>query len=109
MTDANKAESNDEMNEEDIAKAQAERSEKSNRAQLAEMLERMTPEEIFNMYDKDGSGGIDYEEFVEMLPQIGVKMGEAKALKFYRMCDRDGSGEIDVSDLKPIFVNQTTT
>jgi Ca2+-binding EF-hand superfamily protein len=90
----------DAMNEEDIAKAKAERSEKSNRAQLAELLERMTPEDIFNMYDKDGSGGIDYEEFVEMLPQIGVKMGEAKALKFYRMCDRDGSGEIDVEEFK---------
>ena len=100
MSDNDETKSNVSMSEEEIAKAKAERSEKSNRAQLAEMLERMTPEEIFNMYDKDSSGGIDYEEFVEMLPQIGVKMGEAKALKFYRMCDRDGSGEIDVEEFK---------
>ena len=92
--------SDEEMTEDEIAAAKAQRSEKSNRAQLAEMLERMTPQEIFNIYDKDGSGDIDYEEFVEMLPQIGITMGEAKALKFFRMCDRDGGGGIDLEEFK---------
>ena len=86
------SESEQEMTEEEIAAAAAQRSEKSNRAQLSEMLERMTPQEIFNLYDKDGSGGIDYEEFTEMLPQIGIKMGEAKALKF-----SDGTMKVDLT------------
>ena len=85
----------DEMTDEQLAEAQKTRAEKSNRAQLAELLERKTVKELFDLYDKDKSGFIDYEEFSEMLPQIGQKMGEAKALKFFRMCDRDGSGEID--------------
>jgi Ca2+-binding EF-hand superfamily protein len=98
-TDDN-SDSEEEMTEEEIRKAQAQRSEKSNRAQLSELLDRMTPEDIFNLYDKDGSGDIDYEEFTEMLPQIGIQMGEAKALKFFRMCDRDGGGGIDLEEFK---------
>eukprot|EP00946_MAST-07B_sp_MAST-7B-sp1_P003074 g3074.t1 len=85
----------DEMDEDQLAEAQKARADKSNRAKLTELLERMTVKELFDLYDKDKSGFIDYEEFSEMLPQIGQNLGEAKALKFFRMCDRDGSGEID--------------
>ena len=41
------------------------------------------------------SGAIDFEEFSKMLPQIGIHIPEAQALKFFASCDTDGSGAID--------------
>ena len=35
-----------------------------------------------------------------MLPQLGVQMNEAKALKYFNMCDTDGGGDIDLDEFK---------
>ena len=64
------------MTDEQLAEAKKARAEKSNRAQLAELLERMTVKELFDLYDKDKSGYIDYEEFSEMLPQSALPTSE---------------------------------
>jgi Ca2+-binding EF-hand superfamily protein len=63
-------------------------------------LQKETPEGIFERFDKDGSGFIDYDEFVQMLPHLKIQMCEAKALKYFRVCDSDGSGEIDIDEFK---------
>lgn len=58
-------------------------------------LTKKSPDEIFDEFDEDGSGFMDYDEFAAMLPALGIKMTDAKALKYFRVCDADGSGEID--------------
>ena len=63
-------------------------------------LMKEKPDDVFKRFDKDESGFIDYDEFVQMLPELGIKMTEAKALKYFRVCDSDGSGEIDVDEFK---------
>ena len=39
----------------------------------------LTPAQVFARYDADGSGAIDMEEFVVMLPHLGILVNEAKA------------------------------
>jgi hypothetical protein len=34
------------------------------------------------------------------LPFLGVKIPDAKALRYFKICDTDGSGEIDVDEFK---------
>ena len=45
---------------------------------------KKTPEELFALYDLDGSGSIDFEEFKACLPQLGQDLSEAKAYKYFR-------------------------
>jgi Ca2+-binding EF-hand superfamily protein len=60
----------------------------------------MTPEEVFLKFDTDGSGYIDFEEYMAMLPQLGIHITEAKAKKYFALADTDGSGEIDFEEFK---------
>ena len=57
-------------------------------------------EEIFLMFDDDNSGLLDEDEFMAMLPKLGLNMSEAKANKYFRLCDADGSGAIDLEEFK---------
>ena len=63
-------------------------------------IDKLSPEEVFVKYDADNSGLMDFDEFKVMLPDLGIKLSEAKALKYFRMCDVDGSGEIDFEEFK---------
>lgn len=63
-------------------------------------IDRLSPEEVFVKYDADNSGLMDFDEFKVMLPDLGIKLSEAKALKYFRMCDVDNSGEIDFEEFK---------
>ena len=63
-------------------------------------MDQKSPEEVFEMFDLDGSGAIDFQEFKECLPKMGVVMSEAKALRFFRNCDIDGGGDIDFDEFK---------
>ena len=65
-----------------------------------EYLKKKTAEEAFAEFDTDGSGAIDFDEFKAMLPQLGVKMSEAKALKYFKVCDADNSGEIGIDEFR---------
>ena len=65
-----------------------------------EVYKTMTPEEVFTKFDTDGSGYIDFDEYKAMLPQLGIKMTEAKARKYYNLADTDGSGEVDFEEFR---------
>ncbi|CAM9366350.1 unnamed protein product, partial [Chrysoparadoxa australica] len=67
---------------------------------LADKLKATPPEEVFAMFDTDGSGKIDFDEFRAMLPHLGIRVAMPKALKYFRMCDTDNSGEIDLDEFK---------
>ena len=96
----NASEEDDEFDEHALEAAEKARQQKNARARVKQFLERRPAREIFDQFDKDGSGSIEFEEFVEMLPSIGIKMNEAKAKTFFRACDQDFSGSIDFDEFK---------
>uniref|UniRef100_A0A0A9H3S4 EF-hand domain-containing protein n=1 Tax=Arundo donax TaxID=35708 RepID=A0A0A9H3S4_ARUDO len=68
----------------------------------------MTPEQINQMIaevDKDGSGTIDFDEFVHMMTD---KMGERDArdelYKAFRIIDKDGNGKISDVDIQRLAI-----
>lgn len=56
------------------------RSQKSAKNIAAELAKR-PPEEVFQQFDTDGSGLIDFDEFKAMLPQVGIKISLPKVCK----------------------------
>lgn len=68
----------------------------------------MTPEQIGQMIaevDKDGSGTIDFDEFVHMMTD---KMGERDARdelhKAFRIIDQDANGKISDMDIQRLAI-----
>ncbi|KAI9993343.1 hypothetical protein PInf_015421 [Phytophthora infestans] len=71
------------------------REEESSGSQLEAIAE-----ELFKKYDTDGSGNISAPEFLAMLPDLGISISAAKAMRIFRKCDTDGGGEIDLTEFK---------
>ena len=92
--------SDEELDDDALARAEAARQQSNARSKVKQFLEQRPAREIFEQFDKDGSGAIEYEEFVEMLPALGIKMNEAKAKTFFRACDQDFSGAIDFEEFE---------
>eukprot|EP00948_MAST-09A_sp_MAST-9A-sp1_P000646 g646.t1 len=84
-------------NAENFGKEGSKQEEKSS---IARYIKNRPLEDVFNEFDTDGSGLLDLDEFTAMLPKLGIKVSEAKALKYFRMCDADNSGEIDLTEFK---------
>ncbi len=85
--------------DEDPAMAAAAQQRHQKRIQTTN-YKKKSPEELFAEYDVDGSGGIDFDEFRSMLPDLGITLSEAKAFKYFRQCDTSGDGEIDLAEFK---------
>ncbi|GIL73151.1 hypothetical protein Vretimale_4744 [Volvox reticuliferus] len=68
-----------------------------------------TEEEICIMMtevDKDGSGYVDFEEFVGLMTRQPSPVDPEEDLrKAFRMFDRDGNGQINATELKHIMTN----
>ena len=92
--------SGSDIDEEALKRAEDARQQQNARSRVKEFLEQRPPREIFEQFDKDGSGLLEFEEFVEMLPAVGIKMSEAKAKTFFRHCDQDYSGAIDFDEFQ---------
>ena len=86
--------------DEDTADAAAADERKAQHNATRKNYDTMTAEEVFAEFDTDGSGAIDWAEFKAMLPQLGVAMNEAKALKYFNMCDTDGGGDIGLEEFR---------
>ncbi|PKA49136.1 Caltractin [Apostasia shenzhenica] len=75
----------------------------------------MTEEQINNMIadvDKDGSGAIDFDEFVHMMTtKIGERDTKEELMKAFRVIDQDNNGKISEVDIlnisKELGVNFT--
>lgn len=66
----------------------------------------MTEEQINQMIadvDKDGSGAIDFDEFVHMMTaKIGERDSKEELMKAFQVIDQDRNGKISVADIKHI-------
>lgn len=63
-------------------------------------IKKKSPEEVFKEIDVDGSGLIEFEEFKELLPLIGINLTEAKAWRYFRFLDTDKSGALGLDEFK---------
>ncbi|KAF8405026.1 hypothetical protein HHK36_009922 [Tetracentron sinense] len=53
--------------------------------------------------DKDGSGAIDFDEFVHMMtPKIGERDTKEELMKAFHILDQDKNGKISVMDIRSI-------
>ena len=50
---------------------------------------------IFKMFDTDGNGYIEYEEFLAASVDKKALLSEENLMATFKMYDEDGSGEID--------------
>ncbi|KAL3662934.1 hypothetical protein V7S43_011880 [Phytophthora oleae] len=82
----------EELDEKDAADAE--------KRKVAVLNSKLSPEELFKKYDTDKSGNISASEFLAMLPDLGISISAAKAMRIFRKCDTDGGGEIDLTEFK---------
>lgn len=55
--------------------------------------------DLFSMFDTDGGGNIDREEFGAMMKTLGLKLEERELDDFFAEMDIDGSGDIEFDEL----------
>ena len=54
--------------------------------------------ESFRIFDYDGSGSVDTEEFLTVLRNMGLKLTESEAEELVKLVDADGSGDVDYEE-----------
>ena len=59
--------------------------------------------ELFNKYDKDGSGYIDKHEFKLLMQALGIKTNDSIVDKCLFMIDADGSGMLEFDECMDFF------
>ena len=57
-------------------------------------------DEILKSIDTDGSGKVDYTEFIAATMEKNIYMKEEKLFMAFKMFDIDGSGKISADELK---------
>ena len=75
--------------------------------EMDDFIQSLPVEQLFKTFDLDNSGAIDFDEFSKMLPQLGIYLSEAQALKFFSSIDQDGSGEIDQEEFCVLLIAAT--
>ena len=66
-------------------------------------------EQIFSKFDRDGDGGIDWEEFESVLAGLlpSMRVEEVKAL--FSFMDQDGNDQISVSEFRDMIADDDTS
>ena len=62
--------------------------------------------ESFRIFDADGSGSVDVDEFLTVLRNMGVKLSEEEAVELVKLVDTDGSGDVDYEEFMEVMNNQ---
>lgn len=60
-------------------------------------------QEVLKSIDTDGSGVINYTEFIAATIEKNVYMKEDKLFSAFRMFDQDGSGKISADELRNVL------
>ncbi|KAE8959149.1 hypothetical protein PR002_g30628 [Phytophthora rubi] len=63
-------------------------------------LAALDPRALFDKYDADGSGAIDFDEFKVLLHDLGVSLTEPKARAYFKRCDRRRRGGISFDEFR---------
>lgn len=56
--------------------------------------------QLFDKYDTDGSGGIDFQEFKVLLTDLQIKLSEPKQLAYFKRCDKMRHGSISFEEFR---------
>jgi calcium-dependent protein kinase len=64
---------------------------------------RVELEQLFKRLDTDGSGTIDYNEFIAMSIDQGIYLKQDKLYMAFKLLDVDGSGKISKDELKKVL------
>merc|ERR1719263_99208 len=81
-----------------VASGKAGRARRSTRAR-----ERPQTARVFDLFDRDGSGEISYDEFLRMIRGEMNPMRKKIALKAFAIMDKDGSGTLDINDIRGTY------
>jgi calmodulin len=60
--------------------------------------------EVFNLFDKDGSGTISASELGTVMRTLGQNPSETEVENMIREVDKDGNGEIDFEEFCKLMV-----
>ena len=60
-------------------------------------------ENAFKIFDADGSGLLDVEEFREVLRSLGVNPSPDEMVQLLKKADKDGDGEIDLAEFQKVM------
>ena len=60
-------------------------------------------ERLYKIFDRNNSGGIDYDEFLYGIRGVMNDFRKALAARAFKIMDRDGSGVLDISDIKSVY------
>ena len=61
--------------------------------------------EAFDLFDEDGSGEIDVEEFENLMKTLGYNYTDIELKEMIEQIDIDGSGEIDFAEFITLMSN----
>lgn len=58
---------------------------------------------MFTIFDRDGSGDINYDEFLRVIRGEMNSFRQAIAMKAYKIMDSDRSGQLDINDIRQTY------
>ena len=64
----------------------------------------LSPKDAFEMYDEDGSGNLDEDEFSLALEYMEMPVDDAKLEYLFHKADADGSGSVEYHEFKKIWL-----
>ena len=64
----------------------------------------LTPIDAFEMFDEDGSGNINEDEFYFVLEYLKLEVSDANQERLFLKYDKDQSGEIDYDEFRQIWL-----
>lgn len=68
------------------------------------MDEAFNMTELFNMFDKDGSGNIDFNEFIDLCKYLGINLGEENMLQLFARSDKDHDGMVNYDEFAQAMI-----
>jgi Ca2+-binding EF-hand superfamily protein len=58
---------------------------------------------LFNAFDRNGDGAVDYDEFIRVLQGPMNNFRKKLVAQAFAKIDRDGNGYVDINDLKGVY------
>lgn len=65
-----------------------------------ELLQHQSIKEIFQSFDRDGSGGLDIDELVKMFSEFNIQMSKNDLKKLFDVVDSDGDNALNFTEFK---------